>query len=480
MKKTTKMISVDLARLALFFFLFLSLEYYYDTMLGSIVVPSQVVLGQGTILGASVLGFGAFCLYPRLRHGLRLALNICCPAIILACAVLLCHLTDSNAFQATGCIAFFFLGFIGGYAHWRIALQGCANGHIAFCVGLSYAMGIALQTILLAVCSAFAFAIPGIAVGMLAFIVSCFMAEMKDIPIVRSEKIGHANIQGDDQMPSDAAALGSQASAESSQHKQLAWSVAIVALLSVMFITLDNMITLTDAEGTVNVAGLPRLLLALSALCAGFLYDIRNGRFTNIIMFCVVLVSTITILAFEANSNHLLPLVFFYITSGFFVIYFTTRFIVLAPKTNAPAFWASMGRMINNICAFGLSWLSLILIETATYNQMMIASIAILAFTSIAFFASGAFNLSIAKPSAACSDEGHSTRKSIFVKTYGLTPREAEVLGSVTSSEKPLKAIAAEMDISLRMLQKHLTSIYQKTDTQTRAGLTKKYMSEIV
>ena len=47
----------------------------------------------------------------------------------------------------------------------------------------------------------------------------------------------------------------------------------------------------------------------------------------------------------------------------------------------------------------------------------------------------------------------------------------------VTADERALKEIASEMDISLRMLQKHLTSIYKKTDTQTRAGLTKKFLT---
>ena len=37
----------------------------------------------------------------------------------------------------------------------------------------------------------------------------------------------------------------------------------------------------------------------------------------------------------------------------------------------------------------------------------------------------------------------------------------------------PLKHVAADMGISLRVLQRHLTSLYQKTGTQSRVGLTK-------
>lgn len=60
-----------------------------------------------------------------------------------------------------------------------------------------------------------------------------------------------------------------------------------------------------------------------------------------------------------------------------------------------------------------------------------------------------------------------------FAGRFSLTPREIEVLATVTADERPLKHVAADMGISLRVLQRHLTSPYQKTGTQSRVGLTK-------
>ena len=60
-----------------------------------------------------------------------------------------------------------------------------------------------------------------------------------------------------------------------------------------------------------------------------------------------------------------------------------------------------------------------------------------------------------------------------FAGRFSLTPRETEVLAAVTADERPLKRVAADMGISLRVLQRHLTSLYQKTGTQSRVGLTK-------
>ena len=60
-----------------------------------------------------------------------------------------------------------------------------------------------------------------------------------------------------------------------------------------------------------------------------------------------------------------------------------------------------------------------------------------------------------------------------FAGRFSLTPRETEVLAAATADERPLKHVAADMGISLRVLQRHLTSLYQKTGTQSRVGLMK-------
>lgn len=58
------------------------------------------------------------------------------------------------------------------------------------------------------------------------------------------------------------------------------------------------------------------------------------------------------------------------------------------------------------------------------------------------------------------------------------TANERDVLSAVCSSEETLQCIADDMGISLRALQKHLTSIYRKSDTQSRAGLCSAALTE--
>ena len=78
-----------------------------------------------------------------------------------------------------------------------------------------------------------------------------------------------------------------------------------------------------------------------------------------------------------------------------------------------------------------------------------------------------------AAPSADNAAIDPEARLKDFASRFSLTPRETEVLAAVTADERPLKHVAADMGISLRVLQRHLTSLYQKTGTQSRVGLTK-------
>lgn len=83
-----------------------------------------------------------------------------------------------------------------------------------------------------------------------------------------------------------------------------------------------------------------------------------------------------------------------------------------------------------------------------------------------------------AAPSADDAAIDPEARLKDFASRFSLTPRETEVLAAVTADERPLKHVATDMGISLRVLQRHLTSLYQKTGTQSRVGLTKLFWEQ--
>ena len=147
-------------------------------------------------------------------------------------------------------------------------------------------------------------------------------------------------------------------------------------ILACLFSTLDNVVTLSNAHGTIAVQTWPRLFLAASGLAAGLIFDLAERRYMGLVMLGIAVLSTISILAVEAGAD-------------------------------------------------------------PTIEE----------------------------------------QRQAFIADHALTPREVDVLIAVTQDERPLKQVAEELSISMRMVQRHLSSIYQKTDTQTRAGLAKAFPS---
>lgn len=54
--------------------------------------------------------------------------------------------------------------------------------------------------------------------------------------------------------------------------------ILLVVLMTCIFSTLDNAVTLVHATGEVDIGQLPRILLALSGLATGFVFDIKKSR----------------------------------------------------------------------------------------------------------------------------------------------------------------------------------------------------------
>lgn len=218
-----------------------------------------------------------------------------------------------------------------------------------------------------------------------------------------------------------------------------------------------------------------------AAYAAGIVFDLAERRYMGLVMLGIAVLSTISILAVEAGADPNLGLVVFYLSSGFFVTFFTATFTQLAPHMHAPALWAGMGRAANNVCAFTTSGISLTLVTSGNVALIMIGALVLLVAACATFVAAGLFRLPQTEQERereqlaeeALAAPSIEEQRQTFIDNHALTPREVDVLIAVTQDERPFKQVAEELGISMRMVQRHLSSIYQKTDTQTRVGLTK-------
>ena len=509
------MFSVDrqslqsLSALALFTFAFLGSEFFFDSRIGLLVSAERVVSAQAMILGASVVGFLAYALLGKLAGGRR-ALRAIEAVGAIAALVTIAVAESAFAMQIAGCVAFFLLGSLGAEAHWSMARAFEGSPSLAKGAGAAYAAGILLQFL----------SNQFVPAGMADAAVLCVgVAALAALAAAGEQGCETAGQNGDKPaaehadepaapMVSEQAARPEQTAADSpdqanrpsqtsaSTPQQAApgaakpairavWLLALVVLLACMFSTLDNVVTLANAQGSISVETWPRLFLAASGLAAGVLFDIRERRYMGFIMFAVTVLSTISILAVEAGASPVIGLIVFYVSSGFFVTFFTTTFLQLAPRMRTPQLWAGMGRAANNLCAFTVSGVSMMLTQSGI-AAVMIASLILFVLVSVAFVGAGLFRLpstvgereAIKAGLAAAAAPTLEEMQAEFISRSGLTPREEEVLRAVTADERPLKQVADDLGISLRMVQRHLTNIYSKTDTQTRAGLTRAFFGK--
>lgn len=458
---------VALAALSLFTFVFLAAEYRFDANVGLLAGSERVILAQGAILGASVLGFVGYALLVRCaRRGSRARVIEAVATVVAVLGMVQVEFpSGALPLEVLGCVAFVALGMIGAAAYHAFAMAFRADPKLATGAGAAYAAGIMLQfAVNLADCAGMPeLAVLGVAiVG--AFVLLAAFAER----------------------PCAAAACDVSVDPPRDLTRQACWSVALIVIIAALFSALDNVVTLSNARGAIALQTWPRLFLAASGLLAGLVFDLSERRYMGLVMFGVTALSTISILAVEAGADPTFGLIVFYLSSGFFVTFFTATFAQLAPHMCVPELWAGMGRAANNLCASAVSGVSLALVASDDVALIMIIALVLLVVAGVVFVAAGLFRLPqtsqerelLRQADEVLSAPGIEEQRRAFVEEHGLTSREIDVLAAVTRDERPLKLVADELGISLRMVQRHLSSIYQKTGTQTRAGLTKVFPSE--
>ena len=460
--------------IGIFTFVFLGAEYLFVNMISLSVTEGKTVIAQNYALGASAVGF---FLYPAMerwvgrRYKSALTFILALGAII--CTFIVQQHISYAATMAAGMMLFLLLGVFGSAVHYLAAVTIDGDKVLARLAGIAYALGILLQ-----------YAnnnLVNLEVAEAAFL-SVFLAALS-LLVIRARQASRSRIE-----MSETAAVSSKPAEDISLTRKKRTAGVMLALLVVLmacvFSTLDNAVTLRHASGT-DIGQWPRLLLAFSGLAAGFVFDIRKRKYMGLIMYCVMMMSVLSIVVLNLGAPFLIGLVVFYLSSGFFVVFFTASFMELSRHMRLPSLWAGMGRAANNLCAFTVSGVSMMLTQSGI-AAVMIASLILFVLVSVAFIGAGLFRLpstvgereAIQAGLAAAAAPTPEEVQAEFISRSGLTPREEEVLRAVTADERPLKQVADDLGISLRMVQRHLTSIYSKTDTQTRAGLTRAFFGK--
>lgn len=459
--------------LALFSFVFLGMEFFFDSRAAEFVDARSVLLYQSVILLASAVGLFIYALIERyvgskIKQIIIITLNIV--EVAALAAIILC---SGKLILLYGIIFFIVCGVMGGRVYHDVSRDYTDRKHLTVIVGISYALGLLLQYINYNLIDNVILRMVMFSLAIVALAVILFLA--------RDEYAEADTYMVDERNKTDCKEKCDETTPDSGSVAVAL--VMVVLLMTFIFSALDNVVTVVHAEGGADVGQWPRLFLALSGVAAGFLFDIKDQRFMNQMMYCVTVLSVIAMLIIEFGGAFIIGLIVFYLAAGFFVVYFTTGFINVSYGMRWSALWSGAGRTVNNIGAGIVGIISYMLIDSPGIMVMSVVVILLLVLISIAVFVlenlqKGQYRR-YDEEKVTKSAENSNARVEVdfecFADAHHLTGREREVLQKLLVSDGSVQDIADELYISRASLYRHISSMNEKTGTKTRVGLIQYY-----
>lgn len=437
--------------IALFNFVFLGLEYLFDNIYGMYAAKEEVVIAQNIVLGISSVGFLMYgFLADKIRKKQRLMLNFVVSFVFVAGVTGINVVKGKVLFLTFGAFVFFILGLLGSAICFYASTRLLSLVNLAKTVGFGYAVGILFQFINNNL-------VRNNIIQSIVYVVGFCILFYLTYKLAGMEK-------GDSK--------DERLEIRSAKYSAIAL-IGVTAFLTLIFSTLDNSVTMVHASGSFDIGQWPRLILALSGISAGFIYDIKGRRIMPFAMYAISVLSVLCIVLVDYGGPFILGLLVFYVSAGFFVVFFMTAFMEFSYYSTKPKVWAGLGRAINNICACASAPVSVYLLNKESHLTIFVASLIL--FILISFMMFMFYNFSethkLYEIGEKTSGVAKTNNTKIFAEKYGLTERELEVLSSLAKSNSTVSETAKELAISRAALYRHIANMNEKTNTSNRIEL---------
>ena len=483
--------------LALFYLTFLAGEYLFDVRVAEFVSPSEVVVYESLIIGASVIGFFVRpILYYRRPRAIDSTSDIT-GVLLVAALLVMIMAVRFEMLIAGGLMACCTLGYCGSTAHANFARRFARTPYLARAAALSYGLGVLVQVLNHMVMPA--------GIPQQFVLVACAVVQVALLHDARRAKLRGESEPG---LESDIAELSVDASEfgakwQDDSESTAAFRRAVVRLtiatacLTGVFAALNAGLTTSHAAGAIDLSDWPRLLMGVSALVAGALFDLRGRSYMNIVMTCAAMLSTLSffVLITDGNGgNTLASTIIFYLGSGFFVVFFTTKFAAISVYAHWSYLWPCMGRVINNVCAMFVTAPAVAIVSSQ--NVLLAVGAGLVLFVGIAISLLGQFGhrtddiaaLNELAFAADDLDDGSVSTQSepapaeaseltlderldAFAAAFELTQRERDILEALVASNESVQDIAATLFLSRSTFYRHIASINKKTGAASRVAL---------
>ena len=429
--------------MGLFTFVFLSVEYMFVSRLSLLVSQQRATLSQNYVLGVSTAGF---LLYPLFKHFLN---NRLYKLLMIITGLLSVFLTISTSYGKSfeyifsgGIILFILLGLVGGNVYYVSACM-IRNRHLAKTAGISYFLGILLQFI----------NHNAIHIRTIQLVILSVSMLMLFILLIENERI--LSRYSTDKY---AAKTIIESSVKGNKHNFLLYIsiIVLVILMACLFSTLDSAVTLVHSDGIADIGQGARILLAFSGLAAGFIFDISNRKYTGIIMYCIMILSTLCIVLLEFSKPFVAVLIVFYLSAGFFAVFFTSEFMELSQYVRIPELWAGMGRAVNNITAAVIA--SFVLQLLSSDNNLLKIVLILVLFVLVSImsviytFEKYYFIQQFTQHTDEVTNEQDQLHK--LTTQYSFTEREGEVFSYLVTTEDNIQTISEHMHVSRRTIER--------------------------
>lgn len=167
-----------------------------------------------------------------------------------------------------------------------------------------------------------------------------------------------------------------------------------------------------------------------------------------------------------------------YLYSGFYVIFFTVMFLDFAPKSRCPELWAGMGRAVRSLTVAATVLPALQIYDAVGSTPLAVGSCLISIGILLVLLPHVGRTATAAEQREVPAQQEPSPQEQLklYARHYSLTPRETDVLERLLTTEDDLQGIADGLNISRRMVQRYVSSLYEKTETKTRVGLFQSYI----
>lgn len=393
--------------------------------------------------------------------------GISCVTVLFACCVAVQAFFAPLAVPAVFLIAFL-VGLSGGAVYARIAHAASRNSNPARMIGLTVGAGGALAVV--------GHYVTQIMVSLGVFLPALFIACSLLIAYLM---VGNEPVE-------DGAVMfhnGKKGDVSPARRTVLCASVASICLFALFSF---YSFAMRDAFGAGVFYEWQRLFVAVGYIVIGatafFGGRAMSSLAVTVLALFTVLVTTQGPMAGEAS----LTLALFYVLVGAVIAWNCIVFMSVSPQSRHPVLTASMGRIIEGVVTIAEAVLVFAVNDPAEVSPqaLLIVTLFLLAMIIVVMVRGGLLptremfgdgeGTTAADAHSESAPAAPPSREEIVARLAtecGLTDREREVFEALVLTEKKNQQIADDLGISRRQVQTHISHIYEKTGTQTRAGL---------